>query len=769
LVLAIALGVTGLAYSLHAAFTVDDAAISFSYARNFAQGYGLGALYPGAARVEGYSNLLWVILLAAGTYLGFDTVLVSKILGLTFSLGVVTLLYFALVRYLRQRWLLIGLVLLPISLTFTFWSVSGLENALYAFLITLSVLLLIKEEEAPTCLPVGSALSLVLVGMTRPEGLLYALAGLAYKVVQWLLNWKIQDERPLRFRNLLIWCGVFLVGYGLFKAWHWWYFAAWWPNPIYAKAGWYGTDLARIWFDPGGWVYLRGYFRTYGATWIIPLLLFGGLVSLRGPQKIFLIFSLAALALPLYTPDWMINYRFVYPFLPFEIALVILAGDQLLTWLVDKQNRTLWKRAGAALLLAWFAFGVARFTWANLRLSQRQLSCSYQTPMAETLCTDGKMYWSMGEVDQKYQELSRFARQIGLQDGLFMIPDIGATSYLQNLRILDLAGLADYHLARIRESPLMKQYIFQEQRPDFILTHGAWTRRSNLAAYSAFWENYLPIEQGNDRDGLAHGTFIRRDLILKSLDETLPAGTEALTELAPGMFLAKLSSWQAESTPSEQNNISKGLDLYWYAASPQAHAWNQRVRLVAGNGQILFERVDPLGYGWLPTTQWTNDEVLRQYLSIPTGSLPGNFTLEVDLLDEQGQPATSYPFRQELKIRPDPAPIQPTPENTTMAELLTTAQTQWQAGDLTSLLEVTRKVAALRGRSRTGPGWQNFSRQLMQAARQAQSNRDRTLAYQVALAATLADPNNAHAQRALEAARRLELLGEQATGVGGNP
>jgi hypothetical protein len=65
LILLVVIAATAIHYLLHFNFTVDDAAISFSYARNFAEGFGLGALYPGAARVEGYSNLLWVILLGS--------------------------------------------------------------------------------------------------------------------------------------------------------------------------------------------------------------------------------------------------------------------------------------------------------------------------------------------------------------------------------------------------------------------------------------------------------------------------------------------------------------------------------------------------------------------------------------------------------------------------------------------------------------------------------------------------------------------------------
>ncbi len=50
-------------------FLTDDAYISFRYARNLADGHGL-VFNPGFERVEGYTNLLWVLILAAGALAG---------------------------------------------------------------------------------------------------------------------------------------------------------------------------------------------------------------------------------------------------------------------------------------------------------------------------------------------------------------------------------------------------------------------------------------------------------------------------------------------------------------------------------------------------------------------------------------------------------------------------------------------------------------------------------------------------------------------------
>ena len=51
-------------------FLGDDAFISFRYARNLAEGHGL-VWNPGEA-VEGYTNFLWVVLMAAGIGAGAE-------------------------------------------------------------------------------------------------------------------------------------------------------------------------------------------------------------------------------------------------------------------------------------------------------------------------------------------------------------------------------------------------------------------------------------------------------------------------------------------------------------------------------------------------------------------------------------------------------------------------------------------------------------------------------------------------------------------------
>ena len=60
-------------------YTVDDAYISFRYARNLVE--GLGLVYNPGERIEGYTNFLWTLMAAAGMSVGLDPAVLVKWLG----------------------------------------------------------------------------------------------------------------------------------------------------------------------------------------------------------------------------------------------------------------------------------------------------------------------------------------------------------------------------------------------------------------------------------------------------------------------------------------------------------------------------------------------------------------------------------------------------------------------------------------------------------------------------------------------------------------
>ncbi|HDS30720.1 MAG TPA: hypothetical protein ENN67_06725, partial [Firmicutes bacterium] len=147
----------------------EDAYISFRYAENI--GSGMGPVFNwGDVRVEGYSNPSWVAILAIFAKFGIDIIIVSRCLGLLF--GILTLLELILiVRYCssgNSSYGFLAAIILATSTPFLFWSQTGLETGLFAYLLILSIRLVILERDQPERVQ-WSILPIVLLSLTRPE------------------------------------------------------------------------------------------------------------------------------------------------------------------------------------------------------------------------------------------------------------------------------------------------------------------------------------------------------------------------------------------------------------------------------------------------------------------------------------------------------------------------------------------------------------------------------------------------------------------------
>jgi hypothetical protein len=97
--LAICLGYGLLAWRLW--FVSDDAFISFRYARNWVEGYGLRYNLGEHVPVEGYSNFLWVVVCALGESLGWDPFFWAPLISTGCGLALLAYVYFVMVARLR--------------------------------------------------------------------------------------------------------------------------------------------------------------------------------------------------------------------------------------------------------------------------------------------------------------------------------------------------------------------------------------------------------------------------------------------------------------------------------------------------------------------------------------------------------------------------------------------------------------------------------------------------------------------------------------------
>ena len=216
-------------YLVFSAYFIEDAGISYSYAKHLVEGEGLVA-YPGGERVEGYSNPTWTLLIAVFYALKIPVWFSAKALGAV--LGALTLpLSYLLVRECRpdkeDGVPLLAPFFLAASTTFVVWNASGLENSLFNFLLAGGLLCVLREGRNSSARPF-SAVCFVLLAMTRPEGILYAAIAGGFRLIMAL------RQGPV-IRPILAWLAVFWVPFCLYHAWRFSYFGWEWPNTYYAK------------------------------------------------------------------------------------------------------------------------------------------------------------------------------------------------------------------------------------------------------------------------------------------------------------------------------------------------------------------------------------------------------------------------------------------------------------------------------------------------------------------------------------------------------
>lgn len=249
--------------------TNEDAWIDFKYMRNLADGYGLVS-NPGGEHEEGYSNLLWVLIMAAGRWLAnFDLLLMAKIIGIL-SLILLTLFSRSI---LRGTYIAAGFhsvvfdIVLPTLLMIAIgcstysshWATQCLETTFYSLQLVLLVYFFwqLITSRKPLFIYILGLLCLTL-WLTRPEG------GMNFFVVFSLIISFAFIERQIRgqfigpiVRSIAIL--VILIGGILF--WKLKYFGDILANPSHIKLG--------LRHFAGFTPYALNYMRTKGAAFSI--------------------------------------------------------------------------------------------------------------------------------------------------------------------------------------------------------------------------------------------------------------------------------------------------------------------------------------------------------------------------------------------------------------------------------------------------------------------------------------------------------------------
>jgi hypothetical protein len=404
------------------AFTVDDAYISYRYARNFAR--GLGLVYNPGERIEGYTNFLWTLLLGLGFKLHLDPEVVAKVLGGIASLGALTAV-FVLSRRLRPFSLFPCLAtwLMATSIVQSGYAVFGLETSLFTCLVLWGLIFFFREHERGTGFPL-SGLVFGLAGLTRPEAAMYL------GVPMLLLG------RSFIGRQNILRGACFVVIVGAHMLWRHAYYGTWLPNSFAAKTG----DLRQQLH--GGEVYLRSYAHH---AWPVLLLGILGLYLITRPRRSAhpeperpashpefeagSIISLGVASLGyvvIIGGDWMPYFRFLGPIEPLCFVLACVGTRTV----VDSLGTEI-RRPGVAALVIGLVLFLGVFRVRELNAAQTMLLSSE------------KVFW-----DSAAGETATWLL-IDRSPGEVAVGDIGYIGYATDYPILDLLGLVDPVISKL--------------------------------------------------------------------------------------------------------------------------------------------------------------------------------------------------------------------------------------------------------------------------------------------------------------------------------
>jgi arabinofuranosyltransferase len=218
----------------------DDAMISMRYAKNLAAGYGL-VWNPGYPAVEGYSNFLWTLLMAAFHLLPLSAAKMSALVQsaslLLLLINLVFLRKIALLVTDGSEWVAFASVFFT---AFYFplnnWALQGMEVGLLAMLTTLSLWEMLRgwdRERTPWQLSVYAALAI----LTRTE------TALLFGVLLLFWGWNRRGRGyPFPWLPVIVLLGT-VIGHSLFR---FVYYGDFLPNTFYLKMT--GVELgARVW------------------------------------------------------------------------------------------------------------------------------------------------------------------------------------------------------------------------------------------------------------------------------------------------------------------------------------------------------------------------------------------------------------------------------------------------------------------------------------------------------------------------------------------
>lgn len=439
----------------------DDAFIAFRYADNVARGYG--PVWNRGERVEGFSSPLWLGILVVGKLFGAALSVWAGALGVGSSALCLVLVHrLALVAGQNRAAAAAACAATSLIYPLYYWAPAGLETTLFAAAVTLGTWALVAPSSWRW------SVAAALLGVARPEGplLACALVGLASLA---------HGRKTLRPSLLGLALGPALSWMVFRRA----YFGEWLPNTYYAKAT--GPLLGRV--EQG---------LIYAVFALVLLVATAIALRLAGSADKKIRWALAFLALVLAVVvvaggDWMWHGRMVLPVLPSLVALGAVAAAR-----APAHRRLV---LCLALVLAVSGFLPRASLLAEALAGRRLPQTAYQE----------------GSMIPAALAAARFIAIRYPADALVAVNHAGALAYALPNPALDMAGLADRHIAREVEGGVHHKFdalYVLSRKPSIVVLNtrtrpgtagiwyhpGYWQGETALFAQPEFKARYRPVE-----------------------------------------------------------------------------------------------------------------------------------------------------------------------------------------------------------------------------------------------------------------------------------
>ncbi|MEM6272124.1 MAG: hypothetical protein AAF998_21990 [Bacteroidota bacterium] len=429
-------------------WTVDDAFIAYRYGKHL-QEFGELNWNPGQPPVEGYTGILLPLLAAAALALKLPLLISIKLLSALATGGTAALMLSILRRFeVRPRIQLVVVVLFLSAPSVYVHQSSGLETSIFTFFMVLAfwghLRLLLTPPRAADCLLYSA--SLLLLSLTRPEGVLLSLLSLG------LVSAHLYRQQKSRAALLLI--AIWLVPAILYMAWRIDHYGHWLPNSFAAKQ-------ATGWIQPES---IKSLVRFLGQHALLPLLSASLLLLLEYDRrdahwshwKTLGRFSWPGVLFMLgcwlvyFRSDLYMNYasRFFFPFFPLLLLLAAVWGEAGWRSLQQKRGehpqRT--RLVGQLLIVAGvLQMGIFAFKWRGELAFVRYYSSI---------------------VEDEYRPVAKWLREHLDEDAtVICYLDAGAIPYYSGRRAVDMGRLNDAFLAR--ENPDLDAVV------DYFFSYGA--------------------------------------------------------------------------------------------------------------------------------------------------------------------------------------------------------------------------------------------------------------------------------------------------------